>query len=98
MDETSEPAALDARRRRLLFRAQHRGTRETDILVGGYVAARLHAFNEAEMSALEEIMELPDPLLADWLTSRAAIPAQPHLEMLIAMREAAEASAEPSRV
>ena len=97
MDETSEPAALDARRRRLLFRAQHRGTRETDILVGGYIASRIHVLSDAEMLVLEDILELPDPLLADWLTGRAPIPEQPHLAVLIAMRDAAEDSAAPCR-
>jgi antitoxin CptB len=95
MDETPIPAALDARRRRLLFRAQHRGTRETDLLVGGYVAARVHALSEPDLLALEHIMDLPDPLLADWLTRRVAIPDQPYLATLVAMRDAAESSAKP---
>jgi antitoxin CptB len=98
MDETPvpvalAPAALDARRRRLLFRAQHRGTRETDLLVGGYVAARLSGLSEMDLQALEHIMDLPDPLLADWLTSRAPIPDQPYVAMLTAMRDAAATSA-----
>jgi antitoxin CptB len=87
MDETPAPAALDARRRRLLFRATHRGTRENDILVGGFVAARIAAFTEGEMDAIEEILELPDPAVSDWLTGRAALPAGAF--MLSAMRDAA---------
>jgi antitoxin CptB len=78
MDETSAsdaPAApLDASRRRLLFRATHRGTKENDLLLGGYVRAHLAGFSTAEIAALEEILELPDPVLADWLTGRAAMP------------------------
>jgi antitoxin CptB len=93
MDQTPQPPALDARRRRLLFRAQHRGTRETDLLVGGYVAARIGSLGEAELCALEGIMDLPDPLLADWLLSRAEIPAQAHYATLVSMRDAAEVSA-----
>jgi antitoxin CptB len=76
MDETPTPEALDQRRRRLLFRATHRGTREADLLVGGFVAARLAGFTDGELSALEEILELPDPLLADWLTGRAPLPGE----------------------
>jgi antitoxin CptB len=87
MDETPAPEALDQRRRRLLFRATHRGTRENDILFGGYVAARLASFTDLEIGALEEILELPDPVLADWLTGRAPLPdAYP---MLRAIRAAA---------
>jgi antitoxin CptB len=86
MDETPKP--LDGRRRRLLFRASHRGTRENDILVGGFVSARIGLFTEAEIDALEAIMDLPDPLLADWLTGRAPIPRDHDAPLLRAMREA----------
>jgi len=79
----------DARRRRLLFRATHRGSHETDLLVGDFVSRRIDAFDAAELDALEEILELPDPDLADWLTGRRAIPAADDTPLLRAMREAA---------
>ncbi len=88
MDETSTPISLEGRRRRLLFRANHRGTRENDILVGGFVSARLQDFTVAEIAALETIMDLPDPALADWLTGRRPIPAEHDGPMLQAMRDA----------
>jgi len=66
---------METRRRRLLFRATHRGTHETDLLIGGYVAARIATMSEPDMDALEEVMELPDADLADWLTGRLPIPA-----------------------
>jgi antitoxin CptB len=89
MDETPAPAARDARRRRLLFRATHRGTRENDLLLGGFVSARIDAFTDAEMAELDEIMELPDPLLADWLTGRAPLPETTQLTLLFEIRAAA---------
>ncbi|MBN8888709.1 MAG: succinate dehydrogenase assembly factor 2 [Rhodospirillales bacterium] len=79
------------RRRRLLFRATHRGTHECDLLIGGYVARRLASLSEAEMDALEEVMELPDSDLADWLTGRLPIPPEADSPMLRAIRAAAEA-------
>jgi antitoxin CptB len=81
--------ALDVRRRRLLFRATHRGTHETDLLVGGFVAARIHALTPAEMDALEAVMELPDPDLADWLTGRVPVPDEVASPMLLRLRDAA---------
>jgi antitoxin CptB len=89
MDETPDTAALDVRRRRLLFRATHRGTRENDLLVGGFVAARIAGFSDAEMDALDEILELPDPLMSDWLTGRSPLPESPDRPLLRAMCEAA---------
>jgi antitoxin CptB len=84
-----EPATLDVRRRRLLFRATHRGTQETDLLVGGFVAARIHTLTPAEMDALELVMELPDPDLADWLTGRLPVPDEVASPMLLRLRDAA---------
>ncbi|APH54087.1 TPR repeat containing protein [Granulibacter bethesdensis] len=81
--------ALESRRRRLLFRATHRGTHENDILIGGYVAARLEQFSEVELEALEAIMDLPDPDLADWLTGRRPIPPDHDTPLLRAMKDAA---------
>ncbi len=87
MDETVNPI-LDRRRRRLLFRANHRGTRENDLLVGGFVSSRLADFTLQDIETLETIMELPDPALADWLTGRRPIPPEHDSAMLRAMRDA----------
>ena len=87
---TDIPLSPDAtRRRRLLFRATHRGTHETDLLIGGFVQPRLASFTETELAALEEIIELPDTFLADWLTGRLPIPAEIDSPMLRAIRDAA---------
>jgi len=89
MDQKPATAALDPRRRRILFRATHRGTKETDILVGGYVTARIASMAESELDALEAVMDLPDPLLADWLTGRLPLPPEVDSPLLRAMRDAA---------
>ena len=88
MTDPSSPGP-DIRRRRLLFRATHRGSHETDILIGGFVRARLADFSETEMDALEEIMELPDTDLADWLTGRRPIPPDCDSPLLRRIRDAA---------
>lgn len=66
----------DARRRRLIFRASHRGTHETDLLVGGFVTAEIAAMDEAALDDLEAVLELPDIDLFDWLTGRRPVPAE----------------------
>ena len=79
----------DSRRRRLLFRATHRGTYENDILIGNFVRARLAAFTDADLDALESLMDLPDATLADWLTGRLPIPPELDTPMIRAIRQAA---------
>ena len=80
---------LDQRRRRILFRATHRGTHETDILVGGYVAAHIATLDQAELDELERVMELPDTDLADWICGRRPIPLECDTPILRAMRRTA---------
>jgi antitoxin CptB len=91
MTEPTTPGEilLDNRRRRLMFRAQHRGTHENDLLIGGFVQARIGAMSEAELDEIEAVMEFPDAELADWLTGRKPIPATADSPMLRRIREAA---------
>ena len=86
---TEPRTSLDPRRRRLLYRATHRGTRETDILIGGYVASHIGAMDEAELGLLQTLLELPDPDLADWLSGRRPIPPEHDGPLLRAMCAAA---------
>ena len=85
------PDALDARRRRLLFRATHRGTHENDLLIGGFVAPRLASFSAEELDALEALMEMLDADLADYLTGRRPIPPEDDSPMLRRIKDAADA-------
>ena len=83
----AESAAPDVRRRRLLYRATHRGTFENDLMLGGVVRAHLGDFTDDELTALEQILEIPDTWLADWLTGRRPIPPEAASPMLLRIRE-----------
>ena len=85
----SSSCGLDPRRRRILFRANHRGTKEADRLIGGYVTPRLTAMTDAELDMLEALMQWPDPDLADWLSGRCPIPEQSDSPLMRAMRRGA---------
>ncbi len=87
--ETPDAKPLDSRRRRLVFRAQHRGTYENDLLIGDFVKARIADMTEAELDEVEAVMEFPDAELADWLTGRKPIPPHADTPMLRRIREAA---------
>lgn len=87
--ENAEPKPLDNRRRRLIFRAQHRGTYENDLLIGDFVVARIAGMSEVELDEIEAVMEFPDAELADWLTGRKPIPSHADSPMLRRIREAA---------
>jgi antitoxin CptB len=81
-----DQAQDDPRRRRLLYRATHRGTYENDLLIGGFVRAHLDTLTDADIDALEALMERPDPDLADWLTGRRPIAPEDATPMLLRIR------------
>ena len=83
----SDIDSLDTRRRRLLFRATHRGTHENDLMIGGFVRATLAVLSDADLDALEALLDLPDTDLADWLTGRRLIPDSVATPMLLRIRE-----------
>jgi antitoxin CptB len=76
----------EPRRRRLLFRATHRGTQENDLLIGGFVRSHLNSLTQSDIEALESLLERPDPDLADWLTGRRPIAPEDATPMLLRIR------------
>ena len=65
---------LDARRKRLLFRCWHRGTKELDLIIGGFADAHLPTLTDTELDELEQIIEAPEPELYAALTSDGPAP------------------------
>ena len=63
------------RRKKLLWRASHRGIREMDILMGGFARARISRMGEDELQALEALIELPDQQMLSWITGQSMVPA-----------------------
>jgi antitoxin CptB len=66
--------AIDTRRKRLLFRSWHRGTREADLLLGRFAERYLDGFSEPELDLYEELIGYSDPDLYNWLSDREPIP------------------------
>jgi antitoxin CptB len=58
---------LDERRRRLLFRAWHRGMREVDLITGRFADAHIAGMSEAEVGEFEQLMDVPEPELFAWV-------------------------------
>lgn len=54
---------LEIRRRRALWRANHRGTKELDLLVGGYAEKHLDSMSEPELTQFEIFLMAQEPAL-----------------------------------
>jgi antitoxin CptB len=58
----------------LRFRSWHRGTREADLLLGGFADRHLPFMTEAQLERFERLLENSDPELYSWVTGRDSIP------------------------
>lgn len=71
---TTHKETVEARRKRLIWRASHRGTREMDLLLGGFAKRHIDRFGTAELDELETIIGLPDQDLMGWLLGGVPVP------------------------
>ena len=62
---------LDERRRRLLYRCWHRGTRETDLIMGPFADAWIGELSDIELADFERLSDVPDPEIYAWVTGEA---------------------------
>ena len=74
MSDAHPSEGLDVRRRRILFRAWHRGTREMDLLMGRFADSQLKGLPDDELDDLELLMEAPDRDVFSWLTGELVTP------------------------
>jgi antitoxin CptB len=70
---TRSSHGLDDRRKRLLFRCWHRGTREMDLILGRFADAEIATLRDDEVAELERLIELPDPDLYAAVTGDKSI-------------------------
>ena len=83
---------LDIRRKRLLFRSWHRGTKEADLLLGSFAERHLPGFTSDQMDRYEALLAAEDADLLAWIAGRLAPPAERQsdvLSLLLAFKYAA---------
>lgn len=71
---TLTSADLDPRRRRILFRAWHRGIREMDLVFGQFANNELAGLPESDLDELETIMAEEDNDLVKWVIGEWPVP------------------------
>lgn len=59
---------LENNRKRLIFRSNHRGTKEMDLIMGSFAAAHVPLFSEDELAAYEDFLGENDPDVYNWIT------------------------------
>jgi antitoxin CptB len=65
---------MEPRRKRILYRATHRGTKEADLIVGGFFRDAVAGLAEARLAEAEALLVELDPDLMDWVFGRKPVP------------------------
>lgn len=78
---------IDVRRRRALYRAAHRGTKEMDWYLGRFGAAKIMGMTDPDLATFEELLALPDPELERWILNPAEAAASPFAALIAEVRE-----------
>ena len=65
---------MEKYRKRLLYKANYRGTKEADILFGGFAQEYLHALSSEELKSFEKILDESDDLLLKLILTGDKLP------------------------
>jgi antitoxin CptB len=86
MTDNSPEVDREVRRRRVRFRAWHRGIREMDLLMGGFADAALAGLSDTELDQFEHLLDLPDPQVFAWLAGMEDVPVEEQTALLKKVR------------
>ena len=71
----------DIRLKRMLWRSNHRGCKETDIVLGRFSQKELHRLDDASLTQYEALLDEDDADIWSWLVEK--IPCPPHYNALL---------------
>ena len=87
----TEPAPTErdiaAYRRKLGFRAWHRGTREADLLIGSFADRHLPEFGEQELDQFQRLLKENDPDIYEWMTGQQPVPPEHDNPVTVLLRQ-----------
>ena len=66
---------VENKRKRLIFRSEHRGTKEMDLILGSFAKKYVYGFSEDELALYDDILNESDPDLYNWISGIEDFPA-----------------------
>ena len=70
------------RRKRVLYQSTHRGTKEADLILGGFAHAHMSSLTSDQFARFEVLLEESDPDLMSWIGGRSAPPMEHDTDVL----------------
>ena len=84
---SSQREQRDIRCRRLLFRCWHRGTQESDLILGKFAETHLADLDNTHLARFEALLDCTDADLFDWIIEGCAPPPQHDHDLMRLMRD-----------
>lgn len=75
---TQQTIDLETRRKRLQFRGWHRGIKEADLILGGFIDIKLNQLSHDDCEWFETLFEEQDVDILAWITGKEETPS--HLD------------------
>lgn len=57
---------FDTLKKKILYRSNHRGVKELDLLLSNFVKKYIDSFNETELKELDSLLNVDDEVLYKW--------------------------------
>lgn len=78
------------RQRRIIYRSRNRGWLELDILFGGWASKHVPNMDEAQVSAVEALLNADTPDVLRWVLGQEAPPGRYDNEIMRSLRQYAK--------
>lgn len=66
---------LTSYKKKLIYRSEHRGCKETDIIFGQFASEMLDSLDESQLKEYEQLLDVPDVDFYNWITGIQQLPA-----------------------
>jgi len=57
-------------KKKIIYRSKHRGTKEMDLLLGGFVVKYIDIFSDKELIELNSLLNTEDEVIYNWYFNR----------------------------
>ncbi len=74
MHQEAVDSNISIKRKKLIFRSWHRGTREVDLLLGRFAEAHMPSFSDDQLDTYDRFLNNSDPDIYNWLTGQEPVP------------------------
>lgn len=74
MPQNAEEDNISIKRKKLIFRSWHRGTREIDLLLGRFAEAHVPGFDAEHLALYDAFLSNSDPDIFNWVSRAESVP------------------------